>query len=99
MAYNAVVWNECRNFAESFFKEAKGRLGGKFSSLFDEATEHYEVVAQNLQRVSELFPFPPKGDEIKDAIRCKDAIERLTKARKAEELGLKSLEKITRKLA
>ena len=98
MAYNAAVWSECRNFAVKFLKEAKGRLGGKFSSLFDEATEHYEVIAQNLQRISELFPFPPKGEEIKDAIRCRDAIECLTKARKAEELGLKSLEKIMMKL-
>ncbi len=98
MAYNAAVWSECRNFAVSFLKEAKGRLGGKFGSLFDEAAEHYEVVAQNLRRVSELFPFPPKGGEIKDTIRCKDAIEFLTKARAAEELGLKTLEKITLKL-
>ncbi len=94
MAYNAAVWSECRGMAVEFLKAAKGRIGGKPGSLFDEAREHYRIVADNLKKVSETFPFPPKGDEIKDAARCKVAIEHLTNAREAEELGLKSLEKI-----
>lgn len=93
-AYNAAVWTECREMAVKFLKEAKERIGNESSSLFDEALEHYEVVAQNLRKVSEVFPFPPKGDEIKDTGRCKAAIEHLTQAREAEELGLKSLEKM-----
>lgn len=70
MAYNAVVWSECRKFAVEFLKEAKGLMDDQNSSLFDEALGHYEVVAQNLKRVSEIFPFKGpniKGDEIKDA--------------------------------
>lgn len=93
-AYNAMVWSECRGMAVEFLKEAKKRVGNRSDSLFDEAGKHYEVVAQNLRRVSEAFPFPPKGDEIKDTARCKDAIECLTEAREAEESGLKSLKKI-----
>ena len=98
MAYNAAVWNECRQFAVKFLGEAKERLGGKLSPLLGEAAEHYKVVAQNLQRVTELFPFPPKGDEIKDTARCKEAVECLTRAQRAEEQGLSSLEKTVRVL-
>jgi len=94
MAYNAVVWSECRNFAVQFLKETKEQIGGKFSSLFDEATSHYEVVAQNLNKVSETFPFPPKGDEVKDINRCRTALKYLKDARNAEESGLRALEKI-----
>ncbi len=98
MAYNTAVWSECRNFAVKFLKEAKQRIDSKFSSLFNEAVEHYEVVAQNLRNVSETFPFPPKDDEIKDEARLKTALGHLRDAKKAEESGLKTLEKILRKL-
>ena len=94
MAYNAAVWGECRNFAVQFLIEASDRIGGKSVPLFDEAIRHYEVVAQNLQKVSDIFPFPPKGDEIKDIARCKAAVECIREARNAEELGLQSLSKI-----
>jgi len=101
MAYNAVVWNECRLFAVEFLKEAKGRVGGELKPLFDEALFHYEVVAKNLKSLSETFPFKgpkTKGEEIKDPARCKAGLEYLRDARKAEEAGLASLEKILRKL-
>jgi hypothetical protein len=98
MAYNAAVWSECRNFAVKFLKEVKERLGGKFSPLFDEAAGHYEVVAQNLKSTSKMFPFPPKGDEIRDEARRKMALEHLRNTKKAEESGLRSLEKILREL-
>jgi len=100
-AYNAVVWSECRNLAVEFLKEAKERMGDVLKPLFDEALGHYEVVAQNLKNVSEIFPFKgpeTKGDEIKDEERCRTALEYLKNARKAEESGLGSLEKIIRKL-
>ncbi len=98
MAYNACVWGECRRFAVDFLKEAKNRLDKKLNSLFDRATEHYEKVALNLNRVSEIFPFPPKGEEIKDEDRRQTAIECLNEAKKAEEAGLKALEKILKEL-
>ncbi len=97
VAYNAAVWYECRTFAVEFLKEAKERIGGESVPLFDEAIEHYEVVAQNLKKVSEIFPFPPK-DEIKGIADITHAIECLQKAREAEKLGLESLKKIDQSL-
>lgn len=94
MAYNAAVWGECRRLAVEFLKEAKERIG-RAGKLFDEAMKHYEVVAQNLKKVVELFPFPPKGGEV-DNTRYKDALEHLMKAKDAEKYGLKSLEEILR---
>lgn len=94
MAYNAAVWSECRSFAVEFLEEAKERSGRKLGSLFDEAAEHYEVVAQSLRRVSEMFPFPPRGGEMEDTTRCATALKDLASARKAEQAGLISLEKI-----
>ncbi len=105
MAYNAAVWSECRGFAVKFLKEAK-EWTGTLVSLFDEALKHYEVVAKNLNKISEMFPFPPPGwkvttsetDEIKDITRIETALKYLRDARNAEESGLKALEKIRSEL-
>jgi len=94
MAYNAAVWAECRRFAVHFLAEAKERIGGKVGPQFDEAATHYQTVAENLRKVTETFPFPPKGDEVKDPDRCAAAIELLRGAREAEEAGLGALEAI-----
>ena len=97
VAYNAVVWSECRGFAVQFLKETKERLGGELGTLFDEAIEHYRVVAENLESVCKIFPFrgpDTKGDEVKDPERVKKALEHLRDAKKADESGLRSLEKI-----
>jgi len=99
MAYNAEVWSECRRLAVQFLREAKTRLDDKLSDLFDEATDHYGVVWENLKKVTELFPFfHMKAEHINDETRCAPALEYLKEARKAEELGLKSLEKISGQL-
>lgn len=101
VAYNAVVWSECRGFAVRFLKEAKERLGDELSPLFDEAMEHYKVVAESLKRISEIFPFRgpgTEGDEVKDPERVKKAIEHLRDAKKAEESGLRSLDKLLKEL-
>ena len=99
MAYNAAVWSECRIFAVQFLLEARKRLDdSRYNSLFDEATRHYEDVYRNLLKVAELFPFPPKGDEVSNVRRCKKAVKRLQKARKAEESGLTSLARIANEL-
>jgi len=96
MAYNAACWAECRGFGVQFLKEAKERINGKASTLFDEAVEHYEVVHENLKKVSELFPFQLNRsmDTITDSELIQTAIKHLSDARKAEEAGLNSLEKI-----
>ena len=66
--------------------------------MFDKAARDYEDVYRNLLKVAELFPFPPKGEEVSNVRRCKKAVKRLQKARKAEESGLNSLAKIAREL-
>ena len=98
MAYNSAVWCECRMFAIEFLNEAKARLGEKFDTLFDQAIPHYQRVAQNLLKVAESFPFPPKGDEVKNTDLCRAAVTHLKEAKSAEELGLKKLEEILKKL-
>jgi len=97
-AYNASVWHECRGLAAEFLREARDRVDGAASPLFDEAVEHYEVVAQHLEEVVKMFPFPPKGDEVKDTDLCKTAIQQLREARKAEEAGLGTLRRIVDQL-
>ena len=93
-AYNAVSWCECRGFAAQFLSEARGRLNGTAGRLLDEAASHYDEVYARLQQVCELFPFPPKGDEVKDKWRCEEAAGHLRAARESEEAGLKVLERI-----
>jgi len=93
MAYNAAVWAECRTLGLQFLKEARQRLNGNLRPLLDEAINSYSPVVDSLNRLVDLFPFPP-DDEIEDKEHCKKAIEHLKRAREAEEKGLKSLEKI-----
>jgi DNA-binding transcriptional ArsR family regulator len=95
-AYNAVVWAECRKYGIDFLQEAEERLKGRAKSLFEEAKGHYEIVAQKLARVSELYPFSPelKMDPIKTDAKSREAVETLKVARDAEAAGLKALEKI-----
>jgi len=99
MAYNAAVWSECRDFAVAFLWEAKDRLGGEWTGLFDEAIGHYEVVAANLRAVSQALPFHGlKPEHIQDESRLRTALEHLKRAREAEASGLKALERIAAEL-
>lgn len=93
MAYNAAVWAECRALGLQFLREARQRLDGSMSPLLDEAINSYSPVVDSLNRLVDIFPFPPDG-EIEDKERIKKALEHLKRAREAEEKGLKSLEKI-----
>lgn len=99
MAYNAAVWYECRHFAVQFLKEAKARLHYRFTPLFDEAIDHYDIVARNLKWIEERFPFHTrKPEHIKNERRRNNAIEALRNSRRAEEAGLRVLEKIISEL-
>lgn len=99
MTYNAEVWYECRHFAVEFLKEAKQRLDSKLGPLFDEAIKQYDIVARNLKKVEELFPFvTQKPGHIKDENRRRKAVDCLKVARTAEESGLKVLERIVKAL-
>jgi hypothetical protein len=94
MGYNAEVWGECRGFAVEFLKEAKGRVDGPSNSLFDEAIEHYQVVADRLAKVSENYPWTPVGGPqvIPVDEQCQAAVGWLKEARDDEAAGLKTLE-------
>ena len=98
-AYNAEVWSECRSLAVGFLKEAKGRLAdANLDPVFDEAISHYEIVASELGKVKELFPFLAlKPEHIKDAARREKAVAALKTARDAEAKGLELLKRITDK--
>ena len=92
--YNAAVWHECREFAVEFLKEAKERLGGPVGP-FDEAIGQYEVVAEDLKKVAELFPFVEREEgHVKDKERCAQAAAALRAAREAEAAGLAALANI-----
>ena len=102
-AYNAAVWAECRHYAVEFLCEARARLDSGLHPLLDEAIRHYREVSENLNSVSETFPFAGTTDEqkeasIRDADRRRAAIEHLQSAREAEEAGLEVLQRITGKL-
>jgi hypothetical protein len=93
-AYNSAVWAECRMHVVGFLKEAKGRVGGVAQSQFDEAIKHYDNITQNLKKVSETFPFPPQGGEVKDKTLVGKGMGYLKQAREAEEDGLNALREI-----
>lgn len=94
MAYNAMVWRECREMAARFLTEAQRRLGGNFEKVFEDAIGSYRSIALLLKKVSELFPYPPQGNEINDYELCKKAVEYLKEARKSEESALIKIQKI-----
>lgn len=102
-AYNAAVWCECREHAVKFLREAKERLDRDIDPLLDEAIGQYEVAAEELGKVSELFPFLNTTDEekeanVRDSSKLDRAIESLRIAREAEAAALGVLEKIVAKL-
>jgi hypothetical protein len=96
MGYNAAVWYTCRKNAVGFLKEAKSRLQGDLGELFDESASHYQIVAENLEKVSKAYPWTPEGGPktIPMDEPCKDAVGWLKEARGAEESGLGSLKVI-----
>ena len=94
-ALNAGCWAECRTYGVQFLKEAKERIGGGAGTLFDEAAGHYETERESLQKVSDLFPIHLNyaNEPIKNTELSAKAVAHLKNAGKAEEAGLKSLEK------
>ena len=54
--YNAGVWLECRRYAVVFLEEAKQRLAGRATGLFDGALVHYRVLSENLGKVAGIYP-------------------------------------------
>ena len=95
MAYNSQVWSECRQLAVGFLLEARDRMPGRFSPMLDESIGQYQIVAQNLGKVADLFPFEDhRPEHIKDEKRRAVGVEHLKRAKEAEEAGLQILQKI-----
>jgi hypothetical protein len=93
MSFNSVVWHECRELGAQFLREAVKRLNGKSAKPLEEAAEHYEAVARQLQTLSHLFPHPGMTP-IEDKQLIKKAVSLLQNARDAEAYGLKAIEKV-----
>ncbi|MHC4932884.1 MAG: hypothetical protein ACYTGV_11910, partial [Planctomycetota bacterium] len=91
--YNAEVWAECRAHACAFLEEAKERLAGNADALFDEAREHYGIVADRLRSVRELHPFAERRSE-RERIESPESAELVRQAAAAEAKGLETLGRI-----
>jgi hypothetical protein len=96
MEYNVQVWAECKQNASAFLKEAKERINSNGQTLFDEAIQCFEVVAQEFGRLQGLFVFNPNDydKQITDKERLGQASQSLQKAREAEARALKEFEVI-----
>jgi hypothetical protein len=101
VGYNASVWAKCRRMAPEFLREAKTRLAGEGTHLFDQAIAHYDEVSRALDRVAKAYPFGAEHapDLIGVDAKSADAAQDLRKARAAEEAGLGVLSEIVGSLA
>ena len=100
LGYNAAVWGECRHYAVEFLKEAKERLK-KLDDELDEAIKHYSVAAENMKKLTKIYPFSSPTDfskTVKDKEKRAKAVSYLMSVREAEESGLQSLNKIIKGL-
>lgn len=94
VAYNAVVWAECRHYAVEFLKSVVAR-GVLSRDEIQGAREAYETSHQALQEISELFPFfGHQSDHVKDKGRIEKAVDLLCQVRDAEERALNTFEEI-----
>jgi len=103
VAFNALVWAECRSQAAPFLSEAKRYVSSDLHPLFDDAILHYREAEKNLQKVSGLFPCfsvsPLQREEnLNDKDICNEAISSLSAAKKEEILGLNALRNIVARL-
>jgi len=97
MAYNSVVWAECRINAVKFLQEARDRLCDRLSDLLTKAADKYAIVAEQLNQVVTLFPFPPK-DELKNSDKRDRAVGYLQEARNAEKEALETIGELVKKM-
>jgi hypothetical protein len=102
-AYNAAVWSECRQNAPAFLVQAKSKLDERHTDTIEAAIGHYEIVAEKLRLVADLFPFLGVSEQeqamhLEDDARRSRAIDALRAAYSAEELGLGMLDQLANKL-
>ena len=100
MAYNSMVWPECRRSAVAFLEEAKQRLAPAGADAFDEALGRYREVSGHLSRVEKLFPWRPDAwdENARDAGRLEEVAAELEAARASEASGLEALAEVLKAL-
>jgi hypothetical protein len=100
VAYNAIVWSECRRFAAAFLKEARRLVDPELAPLFGEAIRAFRTASASLTKVSDTFPLDdgPYDERLADKALVRTAIEALGQARDAELEGMKVLERIVSSL-
>jgi hypothetical protein len=96
VAYNAVVWAECRRFAGAFLKEARRLVDPELASKFGDAGKLLRTASKNLTAVAKAFPLDdgPYDERVADKALVKKAIAALSEARDAELEAMKVLESI-----
>lgn len=94
VAYNAVVWAECRKYAVEFLKSVVAR-GVLSRDEVQTARDAYEVSYEALQELSELFPFFGHCEShVQDDGRVKQAVALLHRVCQAEDCALDTFEDI-----
>ena len=94
LAYNSIVWLECRKNVADFLREAKDRLNRPdLDDLFEKAINSYHIVSEKLSSVSEVYPFSqkPKMKSIPIDPRSRKAADALRSAKESEITGLEIL--------
>ncbi|MCR2805763.1 RNA polymerase sigma factor [Paenibacillus soyae] len=95
-AYTAQIAADARGYAARFLRD----VGAKFedaAALALEAAGHYETAAENLERMTERFPFPAGGQPDDPAV-AEEAIHLLKRASAAEESGVRALRRLAGRL-
>ncbi len=93
LGYNAAVWAECRKYAAGFLREARQRLGARGGAALDQAAGQYEIVAQHLGQVAQLYPFSPDlpMNPVDRDDRLHTAAAAIERARAAEAVALERM--------
>ncbi len=82
-SYNAHCWAEARRFARDFLARVSARNGDVSDSLAP-AVAAYGEVADALDKLTDLFPFPDRDRKVDDPQVRVRAIEHLRRAKVAE---------------
>lgn len=94
VAYNAVVWAECRKYAVEFLKSVVAR-GILSRDEVQPARTAYETSSAALQELATVFPFfGYNSDHVKEADRIQKGVVLLEQIREAEDRALTALEEI-----
>lgn len=101
IAYNAACWAQCRYYAVEFLREASQRID-EHLELWEEAIQRYGTVSENLAKVVAMYPFEPQLSrsfdyDVSEGTRH-IAAGYIRRARHAEEIGLRTLATLARRL-